>query len=387
MAINSHQSLKKDRPGRQSRPDIAIRDHIMMTIARRLDSFEASPLSQSIIERPASGFENNSARLQDIVDSRLHDVPRPAVLPARLWQKNAHAIYIDILGEVSPQTDALLIHLIWQILGDLDLSAGIVVAINSVGDSACRPKYQKHLVAYYQARLTELCSICRENISVNPLRLLTCHETGCQSLRLEAPQQIDHLCNDCREHFRVVLESLDELGITYDFNPFLTNGDRGVRTTFRFEGKDGVEEPVGFGGRFDIATGKKSGSNSVLPVISCALRFQKLYHQPLPKNNLWNNTRRPNLFLIQIGERAKRAALGVLAKVTEQGFTVLYHPNQDGLKEQLELAKAADVRLVLIIGQREALDGTVIVRDVPLASQETVLQKELVSILAERLTS
>ncbi len=57
---------------------------------------------------------------------------------------------------------------------------------------------------------------------------------------------------------------------------------------------------------------------------------------------------------------------------------------KDSLKGQLRSASKLGAQVALIIGQREALDKSVILKDMDSGSQETVSQKKLVDILKEK---
>ncbi len=69
-----------------------------------------------------------------------------------------------------------------------------------------------------------------------------------------APKIIDHLCDECREHWSSVRRLLDAASIEYQLNPYLVRGlDYYTRTVFEFYpgGSTGQQDAQASGGRYD----------------------------------------------------------------------------------------------------------------------------------------
>ena len=119
----------------------------------------------------------------------------------------------------------------------------------------CRPYYRKTLASYLRSRDSTLCADCKRRIKENPLRILDCKEEKCQAVKAQAPQIVDNLCEECKLHFKEVLEYLEEIGLPYRLNPYLVRGlDYYTRTVFEIyqEGKEGqAQAALGGGGRYD----------------------------------------------------------------------------------------------------------------------------------------
>jgi len=137
------------------------------------------------------------------------------------------------LGEKDPVIDAQIIQIFYIILKELKFE-NLIVEINSLGDSLCRPYYRKLLVSYLKNRRELLCSYCKETFKENPLMVLGCPNKKCREAVKNAPQMIDRLCNECKIHFKNVLEFLDEMKIPYNLNPYLVGDmDFYTNTVFR----------------------------------------------------------------------------------------------------------------------------------------------------------
>ena len=125
-----------------------------------------------------------------------------------------HQVDFEVFGEESPAIDAEIIQIFYAILKELKFSH-LIIEVNSIGDSQCRPYYKKLLANYLRPRANSLCADCRRRMRQNPLRMLDCKEEKCQRIKAQAPQIIDHLCDSCKEHFKSLLEFLDEADLPY----------------------------------------------------------------------------------------------------------------------------------------------------------------------------
>ena len=122
-------------------------------------------------------------------------------------------ISLEILGEKSAPIDAELIIIGCSFLNNLGIP--VEVRLNSMGCVSCRPEYAKALSGYLKSKRTAVCAECRKHVTRDPLKFLSCQNNKCVQLRDDAPQMVDWLCDECRDHLFRVLEYLDELKISY----------------------------------------------------------------------------------------------------------------------------------------------------------------------------
>jgi histidyl-tRNA synthetase len=292
----------------------------------------------------------------------------------------------EILGEENPVVDAQIIQIFYNILKEIRLKK-LIIEINSIGDSSCRPYYKKLLANYFRSRESALCSDCKRRLRENPLRILDCKEEKCQPVISHAPQMVDHLCEECHKHFREVLEFLDELELPYHLNPHLVRGlDYYTKTVFEIyeDSEEGrrVGALVG-GGRYDnlvkILGGKDTpacgGASGIERIIS--LMKQKGIGFPPPVF--------PKIFLAQLGNLAKRKSLKLLEDFRKAKILIAESFGRDSLKAQLSRANKIGVKYTLILGQKEALEGTIIIRDMATGKQEIVKLDKVVGEVKKRL--
>ncbi|HHE76413.1 MAG TPA: histidine--tRNA ligase, partial [Candidatus Parcubacteria bacterium] len=281
--------------------------------------------------------------------------------------------------------DAQIIQVLYEILKELKLK-NLVVNINSIGCSQCRPYYKKLLASYFRNRESSLCPDCRRRLHENVLRILDCKDDRCQTMKQGAPQTLDHLCDECKAHFKEVLEFLDEINIPYNLDPYLVRGlDYYTRTVFEiFSQKDqGKQLALGGGGRYDklvkVTGGKDTPACGMAGGVERIISLMKSQEVELPAKD------KPVIFLAQLGALAKKKTLRLLGEFRKAKIKTAESFGKDSLKVQLSRANRLGVRYSLIIGQKEAIDGEVIVRDMAKGKQEIVKIEKVVVRVKEML--
>lgn len=291
----------------------------------------------------------------------------------------------EAFGEASSVIDAQIIQIFYNILKELKFK-NLVIEINSIGDNQCRPYYKKLLTNYLKSRESSLCSDCRRRIRENPLRVLDCKEEKCQPVKSQAPQIIDHLCEGCKMHFKQVLEFLDELELPYKLNPYLVRGlDYYTKTVFEIsedtdEGKS-LGSLVG-GGRFDALVKTLGGKDT--PACGAAAGVERIVQ--VLKNRMQKALPpQRKIFLAQLGELAKRKSLKLSEEFRKARISIAESLGKDSLKTQLRSADKMGAVYALILGQKEALDETIIIRDMQSGRQDTVRMEKVVDEIKKRL--
>ena len=300
-----------------------------------------------------------------------------------------HQFDFEIFGEQSPANDAQIIQMFYAILRELKFSH-LIIEVNSIGDSQCRPYYKKLLVNYLRPRQYSLCVDCRRRMKENPLRILDCKEEKCQRVRSQAPQIIDSLCDECKNHFKQLLEFLDEADLPYHLNPHLVRGlDYYTKTVFEIfvetEGDQGEGKTLALagGGRFDTlvkllggkdvpATGAAAGMERIVSL----LKEKQLFTPPTPQYRI---------FLAQLGDAAKKKSAKLLEEMRKAKLNVAESVGRDSLRAQLARADKLGAEFTLILGQREVLDNTIVIREMAKGTQETVKLEKVVEEVRKRL--
>jgi histidyl-tRNA synthetase len=94
---------------------------------------------------------------------------------------------------------------------------------------------------------------------------------------------------------------------------------------------------------------------------------------------------RNEVFLVPLGELAARKSLRLFQDLTRAEVTVYDNFGTQGVKDQLKAAQASKSPIALIMGQKEALDEMVILRDVKSGMQEVFSYDKIVDEVKKRL--
>jgi histidyl-tRNA synthetase len=303
-----------------------------------------------------------------------------------------HQFNLEVIGEGDPVIDVQLIQIFYNILSELKLK-NLIIEINSIGDSLCRPYYKKVLASFLRNRESLLCPDCRRRLRENPLRVLDCKEERCQKIVSQAPQIIDHLCEDCRRHFKGSLEFLDEIELPYRLNPYLVRGlDYYTKTVFEIfideQQKTENNEPVVRsalvgGGRYDNLVKLLGGEDT--KASGGSMGVERVIIAMKGKEIKFHKETESSIFLAQIGNLAKRKSLKLLEDFRKAKIEIAESFGKDSLKAQLKMADRIKVRYTLLLGQREALEGLIIVRDMENGRQETIKIEKVVKEMQKRL--
>ena len=308
----------------------------------------------------------------------------------------------ETLGIKDPAADAEIILVAYSFYKDIGLP--VVIHINSIGTPEERGRYVNELVSYYRNKRSYLCEDCRNRIAKNPLRLLDCKEESCQKVKDGAPQILDWLEEDSKDYFMKVLEYLDELNIPYVPTPSLVRGlDYYTHTVFEIypafeENKEAeqntaasgasssAQSALGGGGRYDLLVEEIGGKPT--PACGVALGLERavnaLRHQA-EQNKIMVKDIKYDVFFAQLGDEARRLALRLINELRGTGIQLAFNFFKNSLKAQLEVANTLKVPYVVILGQKEVQDQTLIIRDMESGVQEIIDQKKLESTLKKKL--
>ncbi len=294
----------------------------------------------------------------------------------------------DIFGESDPVLDAQLIQLADRIIKSLGIR-NIQFQVNSLGCEECQGDYIDLLTNYFQSKKQKLCRFCKERLKSNPLRILDCKEDKCTQVSAGAPQMIDHLCDDCRIHFKSLLEYLDELDLPYAINSKLVRGlDYYSRTVFEIwtiEETSGKRKSLGGGGRYDKLIETLGGEST--PAIGFGIGLDRIALEMKRVKAKDYNGPKPRVFLAQLGNLAKRKSLKLFSELEKSGILTAESFGRGSLKSQLRMANKQGVDITLIIGQKEALDETAIIKNMINGSQEIVPREKIINEVKKILKS
>ncbi|OHA21375.1 MAG: hypothetical protein A2849_00050 [Candidatus Taylorbacteria bacterium RIFCSPHIGHO2_01_FULL_51_15] len=350
------------------------------------DRQEAAVLAPTLAER--------IALFRYYEEKRLHETPHPIMICSEFLQSigatsrkksGERRLFLEIIGSGKSIAEATLIQTAFVTLrkegsGELSLS------INSVGDRESFSRFMRELSNYYRQHLATLPLSCRALLRKSPVELLRCTHEKCKLLAEAAPKTMNFLSDESRKHLREVLEFLEELEIPYRIDHRLL-GNRAFATEILFEIWENPAQPplreAPLGSRDEQGKvrclcsgvrynnlGRRLGLRRDSPSIGLNLLLPRAGKEVAVARRV--RFRRPVVCFLQLGFCAKLKSLRVIETLRAANIPVHQTLNRDTLISQMSSAEHLKIPYSIILGQREALENSVIVRNTISRAQETV---------------
>lgn len=353
----------------------------------------SDPSGDSLSLRP----ENTAPAVRAYIQHGMSSLPQPVELwywepmfrhdrPQKGRYRQFYQFGVEVIGESDPALDAQAVELGCKIFSDVGLSGVYSVQINSIGCRVCRPDYISQLQHYYHGKQRNLCPDCKTRLTRNPLRLLDCKEEDCGLLAASAPVFSDFLCPECKAFHAAFRSYLDELKIPYVQNDRLVRGlDYYNRTVFEWWDKTtGAQNALGAGGRYDYLAETLGGSADT-PGMGFAAGVERIVANMKAVGFVPPYKDVVDVFVAQLGPEAKKKSLSLLSALHDHGVRAVGAVGKSSMKAQMSLADRFSVKYCLILGEREVLDGTIILRDMRKGAQATLPNKNIVAEVMKRL--
>jgi histidyl-tRNA synthetase len=315
--------------------------------------------------------------------------------PQRLWyggpmfryerpqagrQRQFHQIGLELLGFADARSDVEAIAVAWDLLADLGVQ-GLALELNSLGSSDDRARYRDQLVAWLSARRDQLDPDSQDRLDRNPLRILDSKNADTQALLAAAPNLAEALSPESRERFARVQTGLEQLGIPFQLNPRLVRGlDYYSHTAFEITSSQlGAQATVCGGGRYDGLVEQLGGAPTAC--IGWALGMERLV-MLLAQVETAVPATAPELYVVSRGERAEPQALLLACQLRRAGRRVELDLSAAAFGKQFKRADRSGAAWAVVIGDSEAEQGLVILKDLEAAAEERVSMSELLQRFA-----
>ena len=299
-----------------------------------------------------------------------------------------HQFGMECFGAAEPSADAELIWLVVRLLDSFGLK-NLSVRINSIGCPNCRPAYQKAFREYLAARKDQLCRTCQERMEINPMRTLDCKEEGCKLALADAPVMLDHLCDECRAHFELLKQYLDEAGIHYAVDPRIVRGlDYYTKTVFEvITATPNGELTVCGGGRYDGLVQELGGP--AIPAVGFGMGIERVLMlldalEP-GECRLQIEDETQQVFVACLNRQLSLQAFSLLRRFREAGLRADMDHQARSLKAQFKYADKLGAKYVAVLGDDEIERGVVKLRDMSTREEWEAPLETAAEALRERL--
>lgn len=299
--------------------------------------------------------------------------------PQRLWyigpmfrhenvqkgrQRQFHQIGCETFGFDNAEVDAeqiIMLARLWQRLGITD----VALQINSIGDAEERALYRQTLIGYFEQHQSTLDDDAKRRLHTNPLRILDSKNPKMQAICENAPKLMECLGEASKAHFKQLCQLLDDSGVAYEINHRLVRGlDYYNRTVFEWvTTKLGAQGTIAGGGRYDTLVERLGGKPT--PACGFAIGLERVFLLMQEYGVEANDA--PDIYLVNVGERAEQVAFSVAEALRNQELSVVLHASGGSFKSQMKKADRAGARYAAILGDDEAASGQISIK--PLLSK------------------
>lgn len=292
-----------------------------------------------------------------------------------------HQFGAEVIGSKAPEQDVELIDMLYTLYNRLGLK-NLQVNINSIGDAACRIAYRNALVEYLQTHESELSADSKIRLKTNPLRVLDSKDPTDIKINAGAPSILNFLSEECKEHFNEVQILLKQLEIPFQINTKLVRGlDYYNKTVFEIiAGELGAQNSVAGGGRYDGLLKTLGGPD--LPATGFATGLERVIQTMLKQEVTLPPANAPEIFLIALGNEARRACFSLLHKLRLSGISAAMDFSDRKINKIMQYANQIQAEYVVVVGDDELKNGLVELKEMKTGEKRSLPFQHIAAILS-----
>jgi histidyl-tRNA synthetase len=294
-----------------------------------------------------------------------------------------HQLDVEAIGVADPDLDVEVIALGAAYLEALGLRRWRLI-VNTLGTPADRVAYGKALTAWLGSRAGDLAPEDREKIDSHPLRVLDSKRAATHAAVADAPRIAEVLDDASRRHFERVQEGLRSLGIPFEVEPGLVRGlDYYTHTLFEFQSEalDTAQSAIIGGGRYDGLVEQLGGPAT--PGIGFGSGIERMLLACDAEGVFAAPATSLDVFVVDTTDG--RAARDLTAELRAAGLRTDRAFDGRSMKAQMKAAGRSGAQVAVIVGEREAADGTATVRDLARSEQEVVGHDQVADVVRKLL--
>ena len=257
------------------------------------------------------------------------------------------------------------------------------INLNFLGCDECKARYKDKIRNFTEPHLPEMCEDCNKRHKTNPLRILDCKSTVCQSIISQAPKMNECLCDKCQTKFEDIKKMLTALGIKYNVNPKLVRGlDYYTDLVFEFIDEDVTlgQNALGGGGRYDNLVASLGGKPT--PVIGFGIGIERLL---LYLESKGINIEEENKLDVYVASNTdnENYIIKFVSSLRRKGFAVESNLMDRSLKSQFKYADKIGAKFVIAIGEDEISENKLTVKNMATGEQVKVWSNDIAEYLRQ----
>jgi histidyl-tRNA synthetase len=254
----------------------------------------------------------------------------------------------------------------------------LVVGVSSVGDAESKRRFLRELQSFFRKHAASVTPETLKRSHTDPEAAYRDVLSDGGEAAEKLPRPIDFLSENSRKTMVDTLHLFEAVGIEYELQSHLPS-TKGVHAELLFAisavDHKGQRVIAATGGRMDELM-KKSGP-MIGHTVGLSVTVPESVDAELPAGKL-------SCFVVHVGEAAKLKSFSMIEALWRADVSVRQALMAESLRDQMDAAKAGGAKFIAIVGQREALDGTVLVRNVDSGTQQSLTRDKLASYLASK---
>ena len=274
-----------------------------------------------------------------------------------------HQIGVEAFGSENPATDVETMMMALAYFEQLGMSEFHLV-INSLGDPETRQNYRQALIDYLTPFKDELSEDSQRRLNENPLRVLDSKDKRDKQFVADAPSILDYLSEPAKKHFDEVVAMLDALEVPYQIDSNMVRGlDYYTHTIFEImsDAKGlGAQNTLCAGGRYNQLVAELGGPET--PGFGFAIGMERVLLVLEAEGVELPVAHQLDAYVVNLGEEVNLAALKVVQKIRQAGFSADRDVLNRKAKAQFKTADKLNATLVLTLGESELEQGMINVK-------------------------
>lgn len=318
-------------------------------------------------------LEDRASLIEQFLNKKFVSFPQPIMV---YHAKGYGHLSLDVLGNQKSISDAISIETAYAILSDEYKKEELILELNSLGDRDSIARFNREAQNFYRKHWNQVPKDSKALIKKDIWNAYDEKNKELEELQAISPKSMGSLSETSRAHFKEVLEYIEAMGIPYIINHNLIGSPSWMSETLMrislLNERAMPSKVLACGGRYNSLAKKIFGKKEI-PSFGVEL----VLNSPLKEGAKINY----KLFFIQLSFEAKLKSLQIMELLRKSNIPIYQNLSKDKITSQIALAEKMKMPYILLMGKKEAIEDSVVVRNAATRSQETVPIKDLVPYL------
>ncbi len=328
-------------------------------------------------DHPFYRAAEKAAFIRSYLENNSQEESSPRALAYRIPSpgRGARRYSLELVEFTPGVAEAVLLRTGLSILSDHGYK-DLIIDINCIGDKESIASYERELQNFIRKSQFLLSAEIKNELKKDIFNLIHIQSPELEEVRQNIPSSISFLSAQSRSYFKEVLEYVEALGIDFQLAPHLVgNKNFCSNTIFAIRSNEQENNEALAVGYCYSKLSKKLGLKKELPFFGINIFPDRVKDKPKStsaNSRTYKSLPRSKFYLVQLGKEAKMRSFSIIELLRKERISVHHMLGKDKITSQFAAAEKLQVPYLIIIGRKEALENSVIVRNVSTRAQETV---------------